>query len=706
MNRVQTLRFSTAGVRPTGRQPGELYVNWPDYQLGVINASSAAVDLIAVRFFSTLASYAIGDFVWQAGELYRAIAAVAPGAFTLAQWSKLAVTSEIGLLSLPITGGTMTGPLILAADPAVLLGAATKQYVDIGLGKYLPLTSGTLTNSLVISNPAGVQFVLNASAGQLRQLTGQTAGSTRWTVELGDGAAETGGNAGSNFSINSYTNAGVLLNTVMTVARSSGIVNFPTGEVDISVAGGPAQLNLAAPAGQTRGVLGLTGANPRWVMSLGNTVAETGGNAGSDFSIIRYSDAGVVIDTPLEIIRSTGAVTVNQALYIVGAAGTPRDIVGRTGTSTRWGVEVGNSDAETGGNAGSDFAIDRYSDAGVYIDTPLEIFRATGAVTFNDAVTMNASMYIAGAAGTPRDIVGKTGGSVRWGVEVGNSDAETGGNAGSNLSIDRYSDAGVYIDSPLFISRSNGVVTCPTITSNFLPLTGGTLTGGLNGTGAAFTGGVVADQFVARDTNNPGLALQDAGGTIRSFVQHIMASNVSQWVNKSAASSNVALDAAGSFNYSASGTGNAYKTGGGAWLALSDQRIKTVQTAYNAGLAAIAGLNPVRYTYNGNDTPTAETASDLHPGVLSDNPPYPASPHYHAAKNRIELIGLVAQDVEPHFPEMVSHRAGFINGRAVADLRSLDTSPLIFALVNAVKELDAKVKELDARVKTLEAKPL
>jgi hypothetical protein len=32
--------------------------------------------------------------------------------------------------ALPTSGGTLTGPVILAADPTVALGAATKQYVD------------------------------------------------------------------------------------------------------------------------------------------------------------------------------------------------------------------------------------------------------------------------------------------------------------------------------------------------------------------------------------------------------------------------------------------------------------------------------------------------------------------------------------------------------------------------------------------------
>ena len=55
--------------------------------------------------------------------------------------------------TLPLAGGTMTGPLILSADPTVALGAATKQYVDSRVGGtgYLPLSGGTLTGPLTLS---------------------------------------------------------------------------------------------------------------------------------------------------------------------------------------------------------------------------------------------------------------------------------------------------------------------------------------------------------------------------------------------------------------------------------------------------------------------------------------------------------------------------------------------------------------------------
>jgi hypothetical protein len=48
---------------------------------------------------------------------------------------------------LPIAGGTMTGPLIQAADPVNPLGSATKQYAD----KMVPLAGGVMTGLLTLS---------------------------------------------------------------------------------------------------------------------------------------------------------------------------------------------------------------------------------------------------------------------------------------------------------------------------------------------------------------------------------------------------------------------------------------------------------------------------------------------------------------------------------------------------------------------------
>jgi hypothetical protein len=148
--------------------------------------------------------------------------------------------------------------------------------------------------------------------------------------------------------------------------------------------------------------------------------------------------------------------------------------------------------------------------------------------------------------------------------------------------------------------------------------------------------------------------------------------------------------------------GAAYKPGGGSWANSSDARIKTVNGDYTTGLEAVLALRPVRYVYKGNDTPEeprsySDPSSDL-ATRSTDAPtvPYPNSTHYVVAQEGKEFVGFVAQEAETVMPDIVTTHAGFIDGEPVADIRDIDTSRLIFALVNAVKELSAKVEALEA----------
>lgn len=79
-------------------------------------------------------------------------------------------------------------------------------------------------------------------------------------------------------------------------------------------------------------------------------------------------------------------------------------LFGRVNNTDRWRVDLGNSVAETGSNAGSDFVITRFNDAGVSISAPLSISRATGASTFNGAITSSAG-DITASAGSFRSMV-------------------------------------------------------------------------------------------------------------------------------------------------------------------------------------------------------------------------------------------------------------------------------------------------------------
>lgn len=137
------------------------------------------------------------------------------------------------------------------------------------------------------------------------------------------------------------------------------------------------------------------------------------------------------------------------------------------------------------------------------------------------------------------------------------------------------------------------------------------------------------------------------------------------------------------------GAAGAYKPGGGPWGDSSDSRIKNVLGDYEHGLAEVLKLKPKLYAYKGNETvgnpPTEATA------------PYRYSPHHDAAVANTVYVGLIAQEVETVMPEMVKKDFAYIDGKQVDDLRQLDTTALIFALVNAVKELTSRIKILEER---------
>ena len=99
--RLQVLRSSTTQAVPAAgtRLPGELWTNFPDLQMGVIDASKTAQKLIAVRYFSTSANYAAGDMVVQGGAQYIANGAITAGAFNANQWTKIASMADVGAIS-------------------------------------------------------------------------------------------------------------------------------------------------------------------------------------------------------------------------------------------------------------------------------------------------------------------------------------------------------------------------------------------------------------------------------------------------------------------------------------------------------------------------------------------------------------------------------------------------------------------------------
>ena len=88
----------------------------------------------------------------------------------------------------------------------------------------------------------------------------------------------------------------------------SSTVTFTNGSPTVnSASGNPYFVSNASDTGaeRTAGVQFQRRGEIRWVVAK-NTTAESGSNAGSDFNIYRYDDAGNYLGLPLNIVRSTG----------------------------------------------------------------------------------------------------------------------------------------------------------------------------------------------------------------------------------------------------------------------------------------------------------------------------------------------------------------------------------------------------------------
>lgn len=266
---------------------------------------------------------------------------------------------------------------------------------------------------------AGSELKLNKTTqnGFANSISGKAGGNTRWLMMLGNADSETGSNAGSNLSIDRYTDAGTVIATALMLKRDTGGL-FLYG-ID-GATGGNYTLNLK-PAAVSNACISLfangtgkgnyfncysnafpgDGTKIRWQMCLGDGSAESGSDVGNIFSLTRFTDAGVP-STVLYADRARGGVKIGpggfqanlhgpsaatiQLAKASQGAGNFSSIYGTMNTFSRWNLVLGNSSAETGSNAGSDFALQRFNDAGTLIDAPLSMLRSNGILQVQNGV--------------------------------------------------------------------------------------------------------------------------------------------------------------------------------------------------------------------------------------------------------------------------------------------------------------------------------
>lgn len=100
--------------------------------------------------------------------------------------------------------------------------------------RYTTAAGGVLAYVDTAGNNLAQSYNINGAANSGRPLLWSTNGVARWQA-IADGTAESGGNAGSNFNINRYSDAGALLGTGLQINRATGQVFIPGS---LLVAGG------------------------------------------------------------------------------------------------------------------------------------------------------------------------------------------------------------------------------------------------------------------------------------------------------------------------------------------------------------------------------------------------------------------------------------------------------------------------------------
>jgi hypothetical protein len=289
-------------------------------------------------------------------------------------------------------------------------------------------------------------------------------------------------------------------------------------------------------------------ANYSWLLPVVGASATTWGTS-LNYDLGQIDQAVFTNQTAIAAINArytVNALTLNKAHVVDGAL-----VYGQSAGVNRWVMQLGEGTAEGGANAGSNFTLSRYNDAGTFIDIPLTIARATGTATFQDALTVNGATTLNGSLN----------------------------GANTNITISG------------------------TVQSSAIHSTGDTqVDGALTANGNITAGNALVANNGVYPYSGVGSTMVLSGSSTSRLLQFSSGWNLQWRVSDGLLSWNTPTGAViqidGSGNLSLE-TGNGFKPGGGPWAAISDDRTKKDVAPYAGGLDQILKLQPISYRYNG-----------------------------------------------------------------------------------------------------------